>query len=132
MPPHQSTLGHYFAAWAARTRDDILTHLAQCWTAQSSYADPITAPVTGPGALADTILQFHASFPGATLEPLSGIDTHHAFGRFAWLLRLPAPVRVDGIDYGTQTEGFDFVEFAPGHERILRIVGFFGPLAARA
>jgi hypothetical protein len=32
-----------------------------------------------------------------------------------------------GVTYGTENDGFDYVEFTADGTRILKIVGFFGP-----
>lgn len=121
-------IGTYAAAWSATTRDAILTHLVPCWTAHSSYTDPMTPTATGPEALADVIQDFQAKFPGGQLRPTSVLDAHGPYGRFSWLMTLPAPVTIDGQTFGAELPGFDFVEFTPDGRHILRIVGFFGPL----
>jgi hypothetical protein len=63
--------------------------------------------------------------------PASQLDVHHAVGRFAWLLKSPAPLVVDGTAYGLEMDGFDYVEFSEDGSSILKIVGFFGPLQAQ-
>jgi hypothetical protein len=68
----------------------------------------------------------------ARLQPTSALDAHGSYGRFAWVLLLPEPVTADAVVYGRELPGFDFVEFTPDGRRILRIVGFFGPLASAA
>jgi hypothetical protein len=117
----------YVDAWSRTTEPEILSALAGCWTPQTTYTDPITDATRGPAELAQVILRFHAAFPGGTLVATSLLDTHHTFGRFSWQLRLPAPVEINGVSYGTETDGFDFVEFTPDGTRISRVVGFFGP-----
>lgn len=112
----------------APAREAALSHLRECWTRDSVYTDPITPPTNGLEGLADAIERFHDRWVGGVLLHTSQVDVHSTFGRFSWLLTLPAPVEVDGIRYGTTLEGFDFIEFTPGLERIARIVGFFGPM----
>lgn len=132
VTPADELIGTYSAAWAAGSREDILANLARCWTAQSSYTDPITPTTVGTEALVDVIQEFQAKFPGAQLRPASALDVHGAYGRFAWVLLLPQPMTVDGVTYGRELPGFDFVEFTADRSHISRIVGFFGPLASAA
>lgn len=118
----------YSAAWSATNEQDIHAALAECWTWFSTYTDPVTHTVVGPRGLAEVIVDFRRKFEGVRLVPTSVPDLHHRVGRFTWLMTLPAPVEVDGVRYGTRTEGFDFVEFSKDGSRLLRVVGFFGPL----
>ena len=117
----------YASAWAKTTEHEIETALASCWTPSSTYTDPITETTRGPSELAAAVLRFQALFPGASLAPTSTLDTHHGFGRFAWLLKTNAEVELNGVCYSTETEGFDYVEFSPDGTKILKVVGFFGP-----
>ena len=87
----------------------------------------MTDTTRGPAELAQVILGFHKTFPGAVLVPTSVLDVHHRFGRFSWRLTLPAPVEINGVIYPTEMDGFDFVEFTADGTRIVKIVGFFGP-----
>lgn len=118
------------SAWAQTSERDIREALALCWTPSSTYTDPITPTTTGPEELAAVILRFRASSPGASIVRASQLDVHHAVGRFAWLLKSPATLEVNGTATGPDTDGFDYVEFSQDGSRILKIVGFFGPLRA--
>jgi len=120
-------VAQYAEAWTRTTESEILSALDGCWTPDSTYTDPMTDTTRGPRELAQVILGFQKAFPGATLVPTSLLDQHHTFGRFSWQMRLPAPVEINGVAYGTETDGFDFVEFTADGTRILKIVGFFGP-----
>ena len=118
----------YASAWAKATEPEIVEALEGCWTPDSTYTDPITDTTHGPVELARAILGFQKAFPGATLAPTSLLDVHHTSGRFSWQLRLhAAPAELKGVTYGTESDGFDFVEFTADGTRILKIVGFFGP-----
>ncbi|MFC5219760.1 hypothetical protein [Streptomyces coerulescens] len=64
-------------------------------------------------------------YPGFTLRPINGLDTHHGVGRFSWLMTAPGPIVAAGVNYGRELPGLDFVEFTADN-RIARIVGFFG------
>lgn len=128
---HSATVQNYSSAWAQANERDIREALALCWTPTSTYSDPITPTATGPEELAAVILDFRARYPGAFIVPASQLDVHHAVGRFAWLLKSPVPLEVDGTAYGLEMDGFDYVEFSEDGSRILKITGFFGPLRAQ-
>ena len=64
-----------------------------------------------------------ASRPGATVKRTSSVDLHHNVARFNWHVELR-----DGT---TLPEGIDFIQLEANGNRIVRIVGFFGPLRAR-
>lgn len=119
-------LGIYAHAWQLHTPEDIRATLDRCWTPTSTYTDPITDPVTGSAELAAVIMDFGSRFTGAALKPTSELDTHHDVGRFTWTMTAPEPIVVDGIYYGTEIPGLDFLEFAEDG-RIARVVGFFTP-----
>lgn len=117
----------YASAWGKTTKAEIEAALASCWTPSSTYTDPITETTHGPTELATAVLRFQTLFPGAALAPTSALDSHHGFGRFAWLLKTSSAVELNGVRYSTETEGFDYVEFSPDGTKILKVVGFFGP-----
>jgi hypothetical protein len=127
MTNQAELIRQYADAWSKTSAEAIQSVLAGCWTERSTYTDPITDTVTGPAGLATAVLHFQRLFPGGVLGPTSGLDAHHGFGRFSWCLRLPHPVGLNGVVYGMETEGFDYVEFSEDGSKILKIVGFFGP-----
>lgn len=107
----------YMAAWneidvSARNR-----LLEQCWADHGVYVDP-NVELTGREALSQHIAGVQTGRPGARLEFVSGIDQHHNVLRFFWRL-----VRADGT---TGDTSIDFGETGPD-ERLIKIVGFFGP-----
>ncbi|MET3803176.1 hypothetical protein ABIB25_000160 [Nakamurella sp. UYEF19] len=115
----------YAHAWARRDAAGIRASLGSCWADNGTYTDPITDPVTGVDGMVDLILDFAQRFPGAALQPTSGLDLHQHVGRFTWLMTAPSPIVADVVNYGTTLSGVDFVEFATDG-RITGIVGFFG------
>jgi hypothetical protein len=128
---HSATVQTYSSAWSQATEHGIREALALCWTPASTYTDPMTPTVTGPDELAAAILNLHASSPGALLVQTSQLDMHHAVGRFAWQLKSPTRIDSDGTARALDLEGLDYVEFSEDGSRILKIVGFFGPLRAK-
>lgn len=128
---HSATVQTYSSAWSQATEQGIREALALCWTPASTYTDPMTPTVAGPDELAAVILNLHANSPGALLVQTSQLDMHHAVGRFAWQLKSPTQIDSDGTARALDVEGLDYVEFSEDGSRILKIVGFFGPLRAK-
>jgi hypothetical protein len=75
----------YIAAWnetddAARRRA-----VAELWTADGSYVDPLVA-AEGPDGIAATIAAVQQQFPGFAFRLAGPVDGHHAQLRFSWEL----------------------------------------------
>lgn len=111
----------YCSAWNEPDAGRRKTLLDAVWNAGATYTDP-RAHAVGVEALAAHIGRILEGRPGAKVIRTSAIDEHHGLVRFAWRL-----VEADG---NPLPEGIDFAEITPGG-RIARIVGFFGPLAAK-
>jgi hypothetical protein len=106
----------YAAAWnesdPAKRRD----LLALSWAPNGQYLDP-TASVRGRAALDAHIARFLGENPGARIEVVTQVDSHHSRVRFGWLMRGPQGQAL--------IEGMDFGELGPDG-KLVRIVGFFG------
>jgi hypothetical protein len=109
----------YCAAWNETDAGRRAALLAQAWADDATYTDP-TVHLTGRAALVAHIDAVFARFPGSTIEMTSALDVHHTVARFAW-----KKVLADGTSL---PEGIDFAEIGPDG-KLIRIVGFFGPLA---
>ncbi len=93
--------------------------LARVWADDGQLLDP---PFEGTGidaiaALTDAVLEH---FPAHAFRRTTAVDEHHGFARYGWELVAP-----DGT---VAVAGTDVAELRDG--RIVRIVGFFGELAA--
>ena len=111
-----SHLEAYTLADANRRR----TLVAENWNPAGELTDP---PLAGRGhaeisGLTDVVL---AHYGGHRFERTTAVDAHHDFARYEWNLVAP-----DGT---VAVSGTDFVQFDEAG-KLLRIVGFFGPLAA--
>ena len=112
--------GHLEAyALADATRRGAL--VAENWNTNGQLTDP---PLAGRGhaeisELTEIVL---AHYAGHRFERTTAVDAHHDFARYGWNLVAP-----DGT---VAVSGTDFVEFDEAG-KLLRIVGFFGPLAVR-
>ena len=104
----------YALADAAR-RDTLV---AAAWNADGELLDP---PLEGHGraeisALAEVVLTHYA---GHKFVRTTAVDAHHGFARYGWDLRAS-----DGTN---AVSGIDVVQFDE-EGKLLRVVGFFGPL----
>ena len=104
----------YALADAAR-RDELV---ASAWNADGELVDP---PLEGHGraeisALADVVLTHYA---GHRFVRTTAVDAHHGFARYGWDLA--------GPDGTVAVSGIDVVQFDEDG-KLLRVVGFFGPL----
>ncbi len=106
----------YCSAWNEPDRSKRTALLETAWADDGVYHDP-TGTAEGRTQLVEHIAGFHDTFPGHTIEPASGVDDNGNSLRFAWVMRGPDGIALEGIDY---------VELA-SDGRIRRIEGFFGP-----
>ena len=111
----------YCEAWSEPNPVQRVRILQAIWDPDATYTDPRTH-TTGIEQLSAHIGKILSGRPGAKVVRTSAVDTHHGLVRFAWRV-----VQVDGT---MLPEGIDFAEIS-SERKLLRIVGFFGPLAAR-
>jgi hypothetical protein len=105
----------YFAMWNEPDRAQRLEVIAQAWSAEGHYVDPLS-DVTGHDALADMVEGVRAQFAGATLERTGAIDAHHNVIRFPW--------RAAGADGATIVAGID-VAVVGDDGKLQALAGFF-------
>lgn len=109
----------YFAMWNEPDAEKRAALIAQAWSEDGRYVDPVQE-AEGHTALSAMVAAVHAQFPGHRFRRLSAIDGHHDQVRFGWELAAPdGSITVAGIDAGELT--------ADG--KLRRISGFFGDLA---
>ena len=94
------------------------TLVAAAWSADGELLDP---PLEGHGraeisALADVVLTHYA---GHKFVRTTAVDAHHGFARYGWNL--------SASDGTVAVSGIDVVQFDEAG-KLLRVVGFFGPL----
>jgi hypothetical protein len=107
----EQVLAAYERAWVAQDEEGIREALVDCWTASSTYVSPITDPVRGIEALTSLILDFPVMFPGAEMQLLGPVNSHHDVACCSWRLRSTARIRTMGRDYGLALDGVDFISF---------------------
>ncbi|MFF4486690.1 nuclear transport factor 2 family protein [Streptomyces sp. NPDC001544] len=112
---YQSAAARYFEAWNATEPESLAKAVAEAWTADGSYTDPL-ADVTGHEQIAAVIAGAHEQFPGFVFRPLGAVDGHHDTARFAWEL-------VNEADGSAPVAGFDVVTL-DAEGRIRSVLGF--------
>jgi hypothetical protein len=116
--PITDTIDLHLEAYALADAERRDTLVAAAWNVDGELLDP---PLEGRGlaeisALADVVLTHYA---GHRFVRTTAIDAHHGFARYGWdLVASDRTVAVSGIDVAQ----FDDAG------KLLRIVGFFGPL----
>jgi ketosteroid isomerase-like protein len=75
----------YIAAWNEPDADARRRAVADLWTEDGAYTDPLAA-VEGHEAIEAVISGAHEMFPGHVFKLLGDIDAHHDVARFGWEL----------------------------------------------
>ncbi|WP_327580754.1 nuclear transport factor 2 family protein [Nonomuraea sp. NBC_00507] len=104
----------YIAAWNETDADARTKAVAELWTEDATYTDPL-ADMAGHAGIAAVIEGAQGMFPGLVFSAGHVFEAHHNIARFTWHLG-PAggePVAV----------GFDVVELA-ADGRIRKVLGF--------
>jgi hypothetical protein len=115
-----STVDTYLAMWNETDPARRAQHIAQAWTGDGRYVDPMLE-AEGHVELGEMVTGVQAKFPGHRFRRVSGVDVHHDELRFGWELAGPdGAVVVAGLDVGT---------LAPDG-RLRRVTGFFGAIPA--
>jgi len=112
------TIDMHLQAYAMADAQRRNALVAAAWNANGELLDP---PIEGRGlaeisALADVVLTHYADH---RFVRTTAVDAHHGFARYGWDLT--------GPDGSIAVSGIDVVQFDDAG-KLLRIVGFFGPL----
>jgi hypothetical protein len=113
-------IDRYLACWNEADSDARNQLIAEHWSAEPSYTDPLVA-VQGRAALAATIGAVQQQFPGFVFTPAGPVDSHHQQARFSWGL---GPAGAEPI-----VIGFDVVTLDESG-RIDTVVGFLDKVPA--
>jgi hypothetical protein len=118
MPAITALVDQWLAAYADPDTSRRLAAIRQGWHPEGRLVDP-PMEARGHAAISDQAATLLSQFPGHRFQRSTEIDAHHQFLRYGWRL-------VDG-NGDVRLEGLDVVELdADG--RLMRVVGFFGPL----
>ncbi|TDD26201.1 nuclear transport factor 2 family protein [Nonomuraea diastatica] len=104
----------YIAVWNETDPQARAKAVAELWTEDATYTDPL-ADVSGHAGIAAVIEGAQGMFPGLVFTPGELYDAHRHLARFTWHLG-PA----DGEPVAV---GYDVVELA-GDGRIRKVLGF--------
>jgi hypothetical protein len=104
----------YFAAWNEQDRARRRALLADAWTEDAVYVDPMFA-AAGHAELDDMIAALHQQFPGHRFRKVGAVQAHHDRARWAWELADPAGAAA--------AAGVDFAVLAPDG-RLAQVTGF--------
>ena len=108
----------YVAAWNERDDERRAALLAESFSQEGTYRDPLFA-VSGRSALVDHIAGFQERFAGTSMTRRSGVDGYQDVCRFAWA--------VVNEDESVALHGVDIVSLDEVG-KIRSVTGFFGPL----
>jgi hypothetical protein len=111
----------YCAAWSEPDSIEREHKLKTVWAENATYTEP-RAHVGGLKELVEHIGRGLAGRPDAKVVRTTVVDSHHGLVRFGWTV-----VQADGT---MLPEGLDFAEIS-SEGKLLRIAGFFGPLASK-
>lgn len=111
---YRTAVTRYFEAWNAGTPADRERAVAQAWTEDATYTDPL-ADVRGHAELAALIAGAQEQFPGMSFVHTGTVDGHHHTARFSWELRAE--------DGAAPVAGFDVITLAEDG-RIRSVLGF--------
>ena len=113
--PIRDVVERYIAVWNEPEADARSRAVAELWTEDGTYTDPL-ASVQGHEAIEAVIAGVREQFPGHVFKLIGDIDAHHDIVRFAWDL-----VPEGGGE--SAVIGFD-VAVAAHHGRLRNVYGF--------
>ena len=120
MTTYENLAQRYIATWNETDPDARRTAVADLFTSDARYVDPL-ADASGHEALDATIGAVQAQFPGFRFRLAGPVDGHHDQARFTWEL---GP---DGAE--APIVGFD-VAVTDGNGRIRSVHGFLDRVPA--
>jgi hypothetical protein len=115
-----TTVDLYLSAYSENDAATRMGLLEQAFSADGRLIDP---PLDGVGheGISDMMGAVHQQFPGHSFRRTSAVDEHHGHLRYGWELLDPTgTVALAGMD----------VAEVDSRGQLVRVVGFFGPLAA--
>jgi hypothetical protein len=118
---YESAVARYFEAWNATEPEALAKAVAEAWSADGGYTDPL-ADVRGHEQITAVITAAHQQFPGFSFRPLGAVDGHHDTARFSWEL-------VNDADGSAPVAGFDVITL-DAEGRIRQVLGFLDRVPA--
>lgn len=123
MTDTTTVVHRYIAMWNETSPEDRRAIIAETWTDDATYLDPI---MSGDGAegINAMVAAAQKQFPGHRFELTSGPDVHHDRLRFAWKM---VPAGGNGAE-APVAAGVDFARLADDG-RLREVTGFLEPVA---
>jgi hypothetical protein len=115
-------IARYIATWNTTEPAVRQAAIAEIWTADGVYTDPL-AVADGPAAIDATIAAVQQQFPGLLFRLAGPVDAHHDIARFTWEL---APAGGEAL-----VVGFDVAVLSAGG-RIAKVYGFLDKVPTAA
>jgi hypothetical protein len=110
----------YFAVWNEANASRRQQLIAQTWTEDAIYIDPLTRG-EGHAGINGMIAAVQQQFAGLEFRPVGNIDAHNDRARFSWELGPPnAPAIAGGTDFAVIAD-----------ERLQSVTGFLDFLPAQ-
>ncbi|MFI8204046.1 nuclear transport factor 2 family protein [Streptomyces sp. NPDC085937] len=116
---HDAAVARCFEAWNADDPQTRAKVVADVWTADGRYTDPLCDAV-GHEAIAAVITAAREQFPGFSFRPAGPVDGHHDTARFSWEL-------VNDADGSAPVAGSDVITL-DAEGRIRAVYGFLDRL----
>ena len=117
MPGYPASLDHMLAAWNERDAKRVRAHLDKALSPDVVFIDP-SIVTRGIDEFEANVHEVHGRLPGADDRRASGVDRHHDVVRYAWEIHRNGELVLPGFDVTELDE----------EGRVLRVLGFFGPL----
>lgn len=112
----------YLTSYSNPQEAERQQQIRQLWAAEGQLVDPPMA-ASGRAEIDGLAAALQSQFPGHTFRRTTEIDSHHGFARYGWELV--------GADGAVAVAGMDVAE-VDDEGRLVRVVGFFGPLSEAA
>jgi hypothetical protein len=123
MTDSHPLVDRYLAIWNEPDTDARAEAIAELWTEDASYTDPLAA-VAGHDGIAAVVTGAREMFPGFVFRALPGVDAHHDLVRFGWEL-------VPALGGESLVVGFD-VAVLDENGRLRAVHGFLDKVPATA
>lgn len=111
------SLDHMMAAWNEPEPKKVRVHLERALAPDVVFIDP-SIVTRGIDAFEANVHEVQGRLAGADYRRASGVDQHHSVVRYAWEIRRKGELVLPGFDVTELDE----------EGRVLRVLGFFGPL----
>lgn len=112
---YDAVVARYFEAWNADGDEARAKAVADAWTADGRYTDPLSDAV-GHEAITAVIAAAHEQFPGFAFRLVGNVDGHHDTARFSWEL-------VNRADGSAPVAGSDVITL-DAEDRVRAVYGF--------